>query len=157
LNIELLKKVCDQIDPARFHVECCFRDLGHLTNDHCYGNFSAWLLWVAGAETNLVIGNYEFGPAWDNSGMYYEMETRAAEVLGVEYSSEVFKLLSNCASHAELVKAVELLTTTAELGPAPSNLTLCEKHRKEFLSKCKSNVAVFEDVFNSRVAPARVG
>lgn len=118
MNIELLRKVCDQIDPARFHAECCFRDLGHLTNDHCYGNFSAWLLWVAGAETNLVIGNYEFDPSWDNSGMYYEMECRAAEVLGVEYSSEVFKLLSNCATHAELVKAVELLATTAELGPA---------------------------------------
>lgn len=118
MNIELLQKVCDQIDPARFNAECFFRDLGHLTDEGNYGNFSAWTLWVAGAETNLCIGNYEFDPAWDNSGMYYQMEQVAAEVLGVKSSGDAFKLLNACRTHAELVTAVELLTTTATLGPA---------------------------------------
>ena len=118
MNNELLQKVRDQIDPARFGAECRFRDLGHLCDEGNFGNFSAWVLWVAGGETNLCIGNYEFDAAWDNSGMYYEMDLVACEVLGIEYSGVTFKLLSECRSHAELVRAIELLTTTANHGSA---------------------------------------
>ena len=117
MNTKLLQKIRDQIDPARFGYDCRFRDLGHLCDEGNYGNFAAWVLFVAGAETNLCIGNYEFDPSWDNAAMHREMDGVACEVLEIERTSETFKLLNDCCSYSELVKAIDLLLATASLGP----------------------------------------
>lgn len=117
MNTKLLQKVRDRIDPAHFGYECHFRDLGHMCDEGSYGDFAAWVLWVAGEETNHCIGNYEFAPHWDNSAMYYEMNGVACEVLGIERTSDVFKLLSDCRSYSELIRAIDLLLDAASLGP----------------------------------------
>lgn len=117
MNTSLLQKVRDRIDPTHFGYECYFRDLGHMCDEGNCGDFSAWVLWVAGEETNHCIGNYEFDPSWDNSAMYREMNGVACEVLSIERSSETFKLLNDCRSYGELVKAIDLLLATASLGP----------------------------------------